>query len=101
MLVVLAISPLLMPAALTLPDYHYICLSYVRNFNGIYFKNKIQVIIIFSIRSVETRVPGVTQLQAKLRTHFLSLSLSLYLQGVFADASCSNITRLPLHMPTL
>jgi hypothetical protein len=33
MLVALAISHLLMPAALTLPDYHYLCLWLVGNFN--------------------------------------------------------------------
>jgi hypothetical protein len=38
MLVALAISHLLMPAALTLQDYHYLCLWLVRNIN----KNPIQ-----------------------------------------------------------
>jgi hypothetical protein len=33
MLVALAISHLLMPAALTLQDYHYLCLWLVRNIN--------------------------------------------------------------------
>jgi hypothetical protein len=31
MLVALAISHLPMPAALTLPDYHYLCLWYIMN----------------------------------------------------------------------
>ncbi len=33
MLVALAISHLLMPAAVTLQDYHYLCLWLVRNIN--------------------------------------------------------------------
>jgi hypothetical protein len=33
MLVTLAISHLLMPTALTLQDYHYLCLWLVRNIN--------------------------------------------------------------------
>jgi hypothetical protein len=50
MLAALAISHLLMPAALTLQDYHYLCLWLVRNIN----KNRINL----SFSLVETGVPG-------------------------------------------
>ena len=50
MLVALAISHLLMPAALTLQDYHYLCLWLVRSIN----KNPINL----SFSLVETGVPG-------------------------------------------
>jgi hypothetical protein len=49
MLVALAISHLLMPAAITLQDYHYLCLWLVRNIN----KNPINM----SFSLVETGVP--------------------------------------------
>jgi len=72
MLVALAISHLLMPAALTLQDYHYLCLWLVRNIN----KNPINM----SFTLVETGVPGEKPLQAKLRADYFSLSLFFYLQ---------------------
>ncbi len=72
MLVALAISHLLMPAALTLQDYHYLCQWLVRNIN----KNPINM----SFSLVETRVPREKPLQAKLRADYFSLSLFLYLQ---------------------
>ena len=68
MFVALAISHLLMPAALTLQDYHYLCLWLVRNPINMYFS------------LVETGVPGEKPLQAKLRADYFSLSLFLYLQ---------------------
>jgi hypothetical protein len=70
MLVALAISHLLMPAALTLQDYHYLCLWLVIN------KNPINM----SFNLVETGVPREKPLQAKLRADYFSLSLFLYLQ---------------------
>jgi len=72
MLIALAISHLLMPAALTLQDYHYLCLWLVRNIN----KNPINM----SFSLVETGVPGEKPLQAKLRADYFSLSLFLDLQ---------------------
>ncbi len=72
MLVALAISHLLMPAALTLQDYHCLCLWLVRNIN----KNPINM----SFSLVETRVSGEKPLQAKQRADYFSLSLFLYLQ---------------------
>jgi hypothetical protein len=72
MLVALAISHLLMPAALSLQDYHYLCLWLVRNIN----KNPIDL----SFSLVETGVPGEKPLQAKLRADYFSISLFLYLQ---------------------
>jgi hypothetical protein len=72
MLVALAISHLLMPAALTLQDYHHLCLWLVRNINT----NPINMY--FSL--VETGVPGEKPLQAKLRADYFSLSLFPYLQ---------------------
>jgi hypothetical protein len=72
MLVALAISHLLMPAALTLQDYHHLCLWLVRNIN----KNPINM----SFSLVETGIPGGKPLQAKLRADYFSLSLFLYLQ---------------------
>ena len=72
MLVALAISHWLMPSALTLQNYHYLCLWLVRNIN----KNPIN--LYFSL--VETGVPGEKPLQAKLRADYFSLSLFFYLQ---------------------
>jgi hypothetical protein len=62
MLVALAISHLLMPAALTLLDYQYLYLWLVRNINK---NNKNHINLSFSL--VETGVPGEKPLQAKLR----------------------------------
>jgi hypothetical protein len=62
MLVALAISHLLMPAALTLQDYHHLCIWLVRNIN----KND-ENCINLSFSLVETGVPKEKPLQAKLR----------------------------------
>jgi hypothetical protein len=75
MLVALAISHLLMPEALSLLDYHYLCLWLVRNINK---NNKNHINLSFSL--VETEVPGEKPLQAKLRADYFSLSLFLNLQ---------------------
>jgi hypothetical protein len=66
MLIALAISHLLMPAALTLQDYHHLCLWLVRNINT----NPINMY--FGL--VETGVPGEKPLQAKLRADYLTHS---------------------------
>jgi hypothetical protein len=76
MLVALAISHLLMPAALKLLDYHYLCLWLVRNINR---NNKNCINLSFSL--VEIGVPGEKPLQAKLRADYFSLSLSLSTEG--------------------
>ncbi len=68
MLVALAISHWLMPSALTLQDYHYLCLWLVRNIN----KNPIN--LYFSL--VETGVPREKPLQAKLRADYLAYPYS-------------------------
>jgi hypothetical protein len=70
MLVALAISHLLMPAALTLQDYHYLCLWLVRNIN----KNSINM----SFSLVETGVLGEKPLQAKLRADYFEHILARY-----------------------
>jgi len=57
MLVALAISHLLKPAALTLLDYHYLCLWLVRN---ILINNKNHINLYF--RLVETGVRGERKL---------------------------------------
>jgi len=75
MLVALAISHLLMPEALTLQDYHHLCLWLVRNINK---NNNNPINLSFSL--VETGVPGEKPLQAKLRADYFSLSLFLYPQ---------------------
>ena len=62
MLVALAISHLLIPEALTLQDYHHLCLWLVRNINK---NSKNPINLSFSL--VETRVPGEKPPQAKLR----------------------------------
>jgi hypothetical protein len=59
MLVALAISHLWMAAALTLQDYHHLCLWLVSNIN----KNNNNPINL-SLSLVETRVPGEKPLQA-------------------------------------
>jgi hypothetical protein len=66
-----------MPTALTLQDYHYLCLWLVRNIN----KNPINL----SFSLVEIGVPGEKPLQAKLRADYFRLSLFFYLQ-------CLNLT---------
>jgi hypothetical protein len=66
MLVALAISHLLMPAALTLLDYHYLCLWLVRNINK---NSKNHINLSFSF--VETGVPGEKPLQAKAKSRLL------------------------------
>jgi hypothetical protein len=72
MLVALAICHLLMPEALTLLDYHYLCPWLVRNIN----KNNNNPINLY-FRLVETGVPGEKPLQAKLRADYFGLSLFL------------------------
>ncbi len=62
MLVALTISHLLMPAALTLQDYHHLCLWLVKNINK---NNENRINLSFSL--VETEVPKEKPLQAKLR----------------------------------
>ncbi len=73
-----------MPAALTLQDYHYLCLWLVRNIN----KNPINM----SFSLVETGVPGEKPLQAKLRADwpretFAEMINQLFVLVLFAGVS--------------
>ncbi len=84
MLVALAISHLLMPAALTLQDYHYLCLWLVRNIN----KNPINM----SFSLVETGVPREKPLQARQRAdwpqeNFSEMINQLFVLGLFTAVS--------------
>jgi len=72
MLVALAVSHLLMPAAPTLNT----TTTYAYGLSGTLIKKPINL----SFRLVETGVPGEKPLQAKLRADYFSLSLFFYLQ---------------------